>query len=98
MTTNDKRTAVRPLATLFVAFLLAIVAFAATGGTSTGNGDEIFLSVTPEFATNDVGSDHTVMATVTYDGLPTEGFHVAFFVIAGPNVDVVHRGYTDDEG
>ncbi len=95
--TNDKRPAVRPLATLLIALLLAIGAFTATAGTSTGT-EELVVEVTPEFAENVVGSDHTVTVTVTYDGLPTTGITVDFFVLAGPNVGLFLSGFTDPVG
>ena len=97
MRTNDKRSAVRPLATLLIALLLALGAFTATGGTSTAV-EGLSVEVTPPFAENLVGTDHTVMVTITDPGFPVAGRSVDFEVIAGPNVGLLLSDTTDAGG
>jgi len=57
------------------------------------------ISLTPEVATNDVGTDHTVTATVTdLLGDPTADVNISFEITDGPNVAGTGSGTTDANG
>jgi hypothetical protein len=43
------------------------------------------ISLSPEFATNDILTDHTVTATLIANGVPVQGVPVGFEVTSGPN-------------
>src|SRR3989344_544107 len=47
------------------------------------------IKLDPQTATNEVGTDHTVTATVTSNGQPASGVLVSFSVTAGPNAGEV---------
>ena len=47
------------------------------------------ISLSPATATNDVGTDHTITATVDTDGVPEPDALVAFEVISGPSAGLV---------
>jgi len=47
------------------------------------------INLSPNTATNDVGTEHTVTATVVIDDIPKPGVLVTFEVISGPNVGLV---------
>lgn len=51
------------------------------------------IRLDPAEDTNEAGSDHTVTATVTQEGVPVPGVLVSFEVVSGPNV-----GETSDPG
>jgi hypothetical protein len=44
-----------------------------------------FINLSPNTATNDVLTEHTVITTVDIDGVPDPDVLVAFEVISGPN-------------
>ena len=60
------------------------------------------IDLTPLTATNDIGTSHTVTATVTTDspvaGTPVVGTTVTFTVVAGPHMGVTGTGVTDAAG
>ena len=56
------------------------------------------IKLTPEFATNVLGSIHTVTATVTEDGLPVVGTSVQFEIISGPHAGLAAAAATDSNG
>ncbi len=60
------------------------------------------VDLTPASATNDVGTSHTVTATVTTDdpapGTPVVGTTVTFTAIAGPHAGATGTGATDGSG
>ncbi len=60
------------------------------------------ISLSPADATNDVGTSHTVTATVTTNdpaaGTPVVGKTVTFTVIAGPHSGTTGTGVTDSAG
>ncbi len=59
---------------------------------------EACISLTPKAATNTVGEDHTVIATVTVDGLPWPGVCLYIVVIQGPGMGEHITGFTDSAG
>src|SRR3989304_4301089 len=52
-----------------------------------GNGPIYEISLDPAEDTNDVGTDHTVTATVTISGDPLSDALVSFSITDGPNAD-----------
>jgi hypothetical protein len=56
------------------------------------------IALTPESATNPVGTSHTVTATVSDVEGPRAFVFVQFAVTAGPNIGETGSGCTDDEG
>jgi hypothetical protein len=56
------------------------------------------IHLTPETATNPVGTSHTLTATVTEGGTPTSGKTVTFQVISGPHTGVTGTGVTNASG
>jgi hypothetical protein len=56
------------------------------------------IDLTPDTATNPVGTTHTVTATVKENGVPQVGKTVTFRVISGPNAGVVGTGITNGSG
>lgn len=70
--------------------------FTIQGGTGVvGEG----ITLAPSSATNPVGTDHTVTATVQDDeGNPIEGRDVDFEIMAGPNSGTTGGGITDGNG
>jgi hypothetical protein len=56
------------------------------------------VNLDPETATNNVGTTHTVTATVTFDDQPVDGVLVAIFVDQGPNAGDFDEGLTDASG
>ena len=95
---------------VFIALaVLAAVAFAltASGGLRTAHaqaecveieGGAFCVSLDPEIATNEVGTTHTVTATVTFDDQPLDGVLVAIWVDEGPNAGDFDEGLTDASG
>ena len=62
-------------------------------------GQKIFgLALTPKTATNNVGTNHTVTATVSKEGNPVAGNTVTFKVTSGPNAGKTGTGITDANG
>ncbi|MBI3951810.1 MAG: hypothetical protein HY314_15280 [Acidobacteria bacterium] len=59
---------------------------------------EIVCTLEPATATNPVGTDHTVTATVTENGTPLAGVLVSFGVSDGPNTGLTGAGLTDRQG
>ena len=59
---------------------------------------EVQLELLPESATNPPGTDHTVTAVYTLNGLPLGGKLIGFEVDSGPNDGEYWQGYTDAEG
>jgi hypothetical protein len=71
---------------------VALLAMAAIAGLAMGQGTVLGqqgteIDVTPATATNEVNTEHTVTATVTFDADPIPDADVVFAVIAGPNAD-----------
>jgi hypothetical protein len=57
------------------------------------------IGLTPELDTNEVGSPHTVTASVTLDGVPVSGVQVTFEIEAGPHQGLfLGQELTDDFG
>lgn len=56
------------------------------------------ITLSPATATNEVGENHTVTATVTTGGKPTPGVTVTFTVVSGPNTGTTGTGVTDASG
>lgn len=56
------------------------------------------ISLAPLTATNPVGTNHTVTATVTENSIPVAGKTVTFTVTSGPNTGVTGTGVTDLNG
>jgi hypothetical protein len=56
------------------------------------------IHLTPDNATNVVGATHTVVATVTQNGVPTVGTTVTFKVISGPQLGDTGTAVTDVNG
>jgi len=79
--------------TVLSALALAVLAILAAWGGAfahsarAGNGPLYEISLDPATATNDVGTDHTVTATVTISGDPLSDALVGFSVTDGPNFD-----------
>ena len=79
--------------TVLSALALAVLAILAAWGGAfahsarAGNGPLYEISLDPATATNDVGTDHTVTATVTISGDPLSDALVGFSVTDGPNID-----------
>jgi len=59
---------------------------------------EVQLELLPASATNPPGTDHTVTAVYTLNGLPLGGKSIIFVVDSGPNDGVWTVNYTDAEG
>jgi len=59
---------------------------------------QVCISLAPHTATNTVGDEHTVTATVTEDAEPVEGIPVAIVVETGPNDDEFDAGFTNASG
>ena len=93
--------------------VLAVVAFALTiglvvsGGVRTAHAQPECVeleeglwcvSLDPETATNNVGTTHTVTATVTFSDQPVDGVLVAIFVDQGPNAGDFDEGLTNASG
>lgn len=78
---------------LITALLLGIVTI------STGQiYDNVQIVLSPTNVLNRVGTNHTVTAIVTADGLPLAGLTVAFSIISGPNSRVNYTSITDSSG
>jgi Bacterial Ig-like domain (group 1) len=56
------------------------------------------IALTPVEATNPLGAEHTLTATVTEDEKPVVGTTVTFEVIAGPNKGLKGTALTNEEG
>jgi hypothetical protein len=69
------------------------ILLAGTGVTITSN-----ITLSPATATNPVGTNHTVTATVLKDGSPESGKTVTFTVSSGPNAGKTGSGVTDVNG
>ena len=59
---------------------------------------EVQLELLPADATNPPGTEHTVTAVYTLNGLPLPGKLIGFAVDSGPNKGVDSMGFTDAEG
>jgi hypothetical protein len=80
---------------LGIALLLCFGAFAAPAAA----GITEFLDLTPSEATNPVGTNHTLTATVTgVEEDPRSNRQVAFVVTAGPNIGDTGDDCTDEAG
>lgn len=58
----------------------------------------VSCTVSPENATNPVGSTHDFVVTVMRDGMRAAGASVGFGVVAGPNAGAVGSATTDADG
>jgi hypothetical protein len=58
----------------------------------------VIVDLTPATATNDVGTQHTVTATVTDASLPLQGVTVVFTITLGPNAGAPVNVQTDVNG
>jgi len=67
-----------------------------TNTINTTDYDNIVLA--PASATNPVGTDHTVTATVAGTGNPVPRLNVTFNVVSGPNVGLMSSSITDVNG
>lgn len=56
------------------------------------------IDLDPDTATNPVGSNHTVTATVAEDGVPVIGVNVDFEIVAGANVGLTGSDVTNSLG
>lgn len=56
------------------------------------------IDLTPDSATNPVGTSHTVTATVRENGVPLPGKTVTFTVLSGPNAGQTGSSVTDGDG
>lgn len=56
------------------------------------------IDLAPAEETNDVGTSHTLTATVATNGAPVVGTTVTFTVVDGPHVGVTGTGVTDSSG
>jgi hypothetical protein len=65
---------------------------------SGGEPDLACVSLTPKAATNDVGADHTVTATVSTEAGPMDGVCLYIVVIQGPNMGEQVSGVTNADG
>ena len=101
-----KTSVVIALAVVTVAFVLTI-GLTASGGLRTAHAQAecvefeegtFCVSLEPETAINDVGTTHTVTATVTFDDQPVDGVLVAIWVDQGPNTGDFDEGLTDASG
>ena len=81
-----KKTVLSALA-LAVLAILAAWGGAFAGSARAGNGPLYEISLDPAADSNDVGTDHTVTATVTISGDPLSDALVGFSVTDGPNFD-----------
>src|SRR5436190_672165 len=67
------------------ALLAAAVSTATEGPHGASAGQVVVVDATPNTATNVINTDHTVTATVTFNGSPLSGATVVFNVTSGPN-------------
>jgi uncharacterized repeat protein (TIGR01451 family) len=58
----------------------------------------LVVALSPATATNPVGANHTVTATVTRNSVPQPGVAVGFGVVSGPNTGTVGGGTTGAAG
>ena len=93
-----KRYLIGGLVTLAVLTLLAAWGGVFAHSARAGNGPIYEISLDPPTDTNDVGTDHTVTATVTLGGDPLSDVLVVFSVTIGPNVDATGQDTTDVNG
>ncbi len=56
------------------------------------------IDLDPDSATNPVGTNHTVTATVAEDDVPVVGTNVDFEIVAGANIGLTGSDITDDQG
>lgn len=70
-----------------------IFAFSGVGGDPIGD-----IAITPTSATNEVGTSHTVTATVKEDGVVQVGKTVTFRVLSGPHAGTTGTDVTDASG
>lgn len=56
------------------------------------------IDLSPDTATNPLGTDHTVTATVLEDEAPVVGTTVTFEVVDGPSVSLIGTAVTDGSG
>ena len=56
------------------------------------------IDLTPTSATNEIGTSHTVTATVAENSTPVVGTTVTFTVLSGPNAGLTGTGVTDGAG
>jgi hypothetical protein len=99
----------KPASLVLVGFALA-VGFLAAGDAGTAHAQpgcvdlptngivQLCISLEPESATNQVGTNHTVTATVTADGQPSQDEEVAILVDSGPNANEFAEGLTNASG
>src|SRR5207247_11394556 len=63
-----------------------------------GGGQAVDVRAPPNTATNVINTDHTVTATVTFNGSPLSGATVVFNVTTGPNAGQSSSPTTDVNG
>ncbi len=56
------------------------------------------ITLDPPTATNTVGEDHVVTATVTEDDVPVAAFSVTILVFDGPNAGAIAQGESNQDG
>ncbi len=80
------------------ALLAAAVSTATEGPHGASAGQVVVVDATPNTATNVINTDHTVTATVTFNGSPLSGATVVFNVTSGPNAGQTASPTTDVNG
>ncbi len=55
-------------------------------------------TLTPATDQNQIGTDHTIIATAILDGNPVPGISISFTIFKGPNVSGIVLGITDANG
>ena len=80
------------------ALLAAAVSTATAGPHGASAGQVVVVDATPNTATNVINTDHTVTATVTFNGSPLSGATVVFNVTSGPNAGQTASPTTDVNG
>jgi PKD repeat protein len=85
----------------FPSFLRVLATNAATGKAAAIGGGNVVISdiqLAPITGTKDVGTSHTVTATVKENNVATSGKTVTFTVISGPHAGVTGTDVTDSNG
>src|SRR5205809_6429387 len=80
------------------ALLAAAVSTATEGPHGASAGQVVVVDATPNTATNVINTDHTVTATVTFNGSPLAGATVVFNVTSEPNAGLTAPPTTDVNG
>jgi hypothetical protein len=84
--------------TLTCAVVAALTLALATAEREALAGNGFIVTASPATATNEVGTDHTVTATVTFAAAPADGAFVTIEVLTGPNAGDNGSGSADANG